>query len=217
MSARRMSRTSGLAALGAAGVAYLLGVHVLMTRAPDGPWTVLAVLAPLLLAALVGAVRAGGWWLGVLLAACLVLLGAAAARGGPLAPQPLYLAQHAGVHLALALAFGASLRAGGTPVIAALAARVHRELQRPFTPAMATYTRRITLAWTLYFIAMAGVSVALFALTRFSTWAVFANLLTPLATGLMFAVEYWLRYQLHPEFERTSVADALRAYLRPRA
>jgi uncharacterized membrane protein len=121
----------------------------------------------------------------------------------------LYLAQHAGIHLFLAAAFGATLRAGHTPLITTMAARVHREL----TPAMLVYTRKVTIAWTIYFVAMAGVSLALFALTRFDTWALFANLLTPCAMVLMFGGEYGLRYRLHPEFERTSVADAIRSYL----
>ena len=214
MSARRMSR---LAAVGAVSVAYLLGVHLLMTRSPHWPWTVVAVLAPLLLATLLGALRASRWPLGALAGALLVALCVVAASGVALAPQRLYLAQHAGVHLALALGFGCSLRAGHTPLITMLATRLHRELRSPFTPAMAAYTRRVTLAWTLYFVAMAAASVALFRLAHFDTWAVFANLLTPLAIGLMFSAEYLLRYRLHPEFERVSVADALRAYLHPRS
>ena len=39
---------------------------------------------------------------------------------------------------------------------------------------------------------------------RSTTWAVFANLLTPLALVAMFVGEYLLRYRLHPEFERAS-------------
>ena len=77
---------------------------------------------------------------------------------------------------------------------------------------MAAYARKATLAWTLYFVGMAALSVALYALAPFDTWALFANLLTPLAVALMFVGEYLLRYRLHPEFERASLADAIRAY-----
>ena len=42
----------------------------------------------------------------------------------------------------------------------------------------------------------------------------FANLLTPLAMVLMFVGEYLLRYRLHPEFERATLAQAMRAYSR---
>jgi uncharacterized membrane protein len=43
-------------------------------------------------------------------------------------------------------------------------------------------------------------------------WATFANLLTPVAILVMFVGEYVLRYRLHPEFERATLAQAVRAY-----
>ena len=48
----------------------------------------------------------------------------------------------------------------------------------------------------------------------FAAWALFANLLTPLAVVLMFVGEFLLRYRLHPEFERATLADAMTAYAR---
>jgi hypothetical protein len=39
-----------------------------------------------------------------------------------------------------------------------------------------------------------------------------ANLLTPLLVGALFLGEYLLRYRLHPEFERTRLVDAVRAF-----
>jgi len=59
---------------------------------------------------------------------------------------------------------------------------------------------------------MAALSVALFALAPFRAWAAFANLATPLAMVAMFVGEYVLRYRLHPEFERATLAQAVRAY-----
>jgi uncharacterized membrane protein len=78
---------------------------------------------------------------------------------------------------------------------------------------MRVYTRKVTLAWTIYFVVMACLSVALFAFAHFETWALFANLLTPFTMALMFGGEYVLRYRLHPEFERASIADAIRSYM----
>jgi len=59
---------------------------------------------------------------------------------------------------------------------------------------------------------MALVSLALFAGAPFAAWSVFANLLTPIGLVAMFAVEYAVRYRLHPEFERIDMATAWRAY-----
>jgi uncharacterized membrane protein len=92
--------------------------------------------------------------------------------------------------------------------VSALARRVHGSL----TPAMVAYSRKVNVAWTLYFVAMALLSLVVFASAPFTTWATFANLVTPLAIVVMFVGEYVLRYRLHPEFERATLAQAVRAY-----
>jgi len=166
------------------------------------------VLTPMLLAIAVGAWRGGQRLLGAIAALAVAWLCVQAAMGVAVSAAMLYLAQHAGIHLFLAVGFGSTLRAGHTPLITTLAARVHREL----TPAMLVYTRKVTLAWVLYFVAMAGLSLVLFGFAPFDTWALFANLLTPCSMVLMFVGEYLLRYRLHPEFERASIADAIRSY-----
>jgi uncharacterized membrane protein len=84
-------------------------------------------------------------------------------------------------------------------------------------PTMVVYTRHVTLAWTIYFVAIAGTSFLLFALVQFAltplaAWSLFANVLTPISLVAMFAVEYLLRYRLHPEFDRVAFLDAVRAY-----
>jgi len=63
---------------------------------------------------------------------------------------------------------------------------------------------------------MGGRMVAVHLLAPFTTWATFANLLTPLALVAMFVGEYLLRYRLHPEFERASLNDMIRAYSQAR-
>ena len=190
-------------------LAYVLGTHWLMTRATASPWNVVGVLSPMLVAIAIGAWRAGQHLLGAGAALVVAGLCVQALMGVSISAPMLYLAQHVGIHLFLAAGFGSTLRAGHTALITTLAARVHRE----FTPAMAVYTRKVTIAWTVYFIAMAVVSLALFTFARFEVWALFANLLTPCSVALMFGAEYTLRYWLHPEFERSSIADAIRSYL----
>ena len=196
-----------IAAIALASVAYILGTHWLMTRAAS-PWNVVGVLTPMLAAVAIGAWGAGQRALGALAGLAIVALCAQALLGIQVPPRLLYVAQHAGIHAFLAFGFGSTLRAGHTPLITTLARRVHRN----FTPEMARYTRKCTLAWTLYFVAMALVSIALYAFAPFEAWALFANLLTPLTLVAMFVGEYLLRYWLHPDFERASFADAIRSY-----
>jgi uncharacterized membrane protein len=54
--------------------------------------------------------------------------------------------------------------------------------------------------------------VAVYAACDWRVWSLLANLVTPLAIGALFVGEYLLRYRLHPEFERSSLAAALGAW-----
>ena len=192
------------------GGCYLLVCHWLMTQAPASPWNAVGVLAPMLAAIAVGAWRSGQRGPGVLAGLAVCALCTQALLGVQVPTRWMFLAQHAGIHVFLALVFGATLRADNTPLITTLARRVHRQ----FTADMAAYTRHCTLAWVVYFAGMASVSIALFALAPFEAWALFANLLTPASLVAMFVGEHVLRYRLHPEFERASFADAIRSYRR---
>ncbi len=192
-------------------LAYVAGSQWLMISAPASSWNAVALLTPMLALFCAWAWRARQRLLGGFALAAIVALVAQAALGSGLAPEKLYVAQHVVIHAGLAFWFGATLRPGQTPLIESLAARVHRHLTAPIR----AYTRKVTLAWTIYFVLMGLVSVALYAGASFDLWATFANLLTPLAVALMFGAEYLLRYRLHPEFERVSMLDAVRAYMHP--
>ena len=195
-------------AAGLALAGYALLSHGLMVLAGDRPWAVAALLAPLLIA--LGGVALRLRHLPTLLV-CLVLLGALAwigASGQAQSINRLYLLQHAGIHLALGCAFAYTLRRGATPLITALAARLHGTM----TPIKARYTRRVTAVWAGYFAGMVVLSLALYAWAAWWVWSLFANLATPLAAIALFVGEHLLRYRLHPEFERLSMLQTLRAY-----
>ena len=196
--------------VGLLGVAYVVGCHWLMTSAPDSRWNALIVIGPMLGLVALFAARRGQRLVAGLAALVLAGLVLQAWQGGGLAPATLYLAQHVAIHASLALLFALTLRPGQEPLVTALARRVHGVL----TPAMQAYSRKVTIAWSVYFVLMAAISVGLFLAAPFAAWAVFANLLTPLALLLMFVGEFLLRYRLHPEFERASFTAAMRAYTR---
>ena len=196
-------------AVAAAAVAYVLVTHWLMTGAPASPWNAVIVVGPMLGAASVVAWQRRHRLLAALAALATAGLVVQAWRGHELPGGSLYVCQHVAIHLLLALAFGLTLQAGREPLVTALARRVHGGT---LTPGMAAYSRKVTLAWTGYFVAMATLSLVLYVVAPFDVWAVFANLVTPLAILLMFIGEYLLRYRLHPEFERATLAQAVRAY-----
>jgi len=196
-------------ALAAAAVAYVLVSHWLMTGAPASPWNAVVVVGPML-----GAASVVAWQRRRRLLAALAALAAAglvvqAWRGHDLPAGSLYVCQHVAIHLLLALVFGLTLLAGREPLVTALARRVHGG---SITPAMAAYSRKVTLVWTGYFVVVATLSLVLYAVAPFDVWATFANLVTPFAILFMFIGEYLLRYRLHPEFERATLAQAVRAY-----
>jgi uncharacterized membrane protein len=200
------SRARWLAAA-AAALLYAGASHLLMTRAQDSAWSLAIVLGPLVALGCTALWRSGRRFAALLGIAAALLVGVRAAAGG-VSPRWLYLAQHAGVHLALAASFGITLRPGAQPLISMLAERLHGGL----TPALAAYTRQVTVTWVIYFLAMAATSLALFAIGDFALWSVLANLLTPIVTATMFVGEYLVRYRLHPEFERVTLQMCLRAY-----
>ena len=196
-----------LVAAGLALAGYALLSHALMVLAGDKPWAVAALLAPLVLA--VGGMAWQHRHLPTLLV-CAAALGGLAwigTSGQAQSINRLYLLQHAGIHFALGCAFAVTLRPGARPLITALAAR-----HGTMTSVKAIYTRRVTTLWAGYFGVMVVLSLTLYAWAPWWVWSLFANLATPLAAIGLFVGEHWLRYRLHPEFERTTMLQALRAY-----
>ncbi|MBL8303485.1 MAG: hypothetical protein JNM26_12005 [Ideonella sp.] len=194
-----------------AAAAYALLSHWLTVQSAGQAWALPAVLAPFWLAALVVAWRRRQAWQAAALLLAVVAVAWVVQRGGLGDMNRLYLLQHAGIHLALFAAFASSLRAGRTPLIGGIAARVHGHA---LTPAMAAYSRRVTAVWAGYFLAMALVSVGVYQRCSIEVWSLLANLATPLLIAALFVGEYLLRYRLHPEFERASLIDAARAWQR---
>ena len=203
-----------LAAAGAALAAYALLSHLLMLHAAREPWAVAVLFGPL-----VAALAAAGWQRRqpLLLAACaggVAVLVLVVLRGGVDDVNRMYVLQHAGIHAALACAFGFTLRADGTPLITQLARSVHTRLGHGFSAELAAYTRWVTGLWTVYFGAMVLLSLAIYLLAPWPWWSAFGNLFTPLSAAALMVGEHAQRYRRHPEFVRISLRSAITAYAR---
>ena len=196
--------------VGFCGAAYVLASHWLMTRAPASAWNAVLIIGPMLALLALYAWQRGQRLLGGVATLGLVALLWLGWKGGGVSPASLYVAQHVAIHAALATVFALTLLPGREALITALARRVHGQL----TPDMASYSRKVTIAWAVYFVAMAAISVVLFTFASFELWAAFANFGTPVSMALLFIGEHVLRYRLHPEFERATLAAAMRAYSR---
>jgi uncharacterized membrane protein len=120
----------------------------------------------------------------------------------------IYFVQHAGINLSLAAVFGRTLFGPHEPLITRFARMARVEALSPVTLA---YCRKVTLAWTIFFLAMAALSTLLFAFAPADAWSLFANLLTMPLVLAMFIAEQLTRNRL-PKEDRTGFADTLRAY-----
>lgn len=121
----------------------------------------------------------------------------------------VYFLQHAGTNVMLAAVFGLTLAHGQKALCTRFAETVHRT---GLPPEAVRYTRQITLAWTLFFLAMSLTSGILFFFFSIQAWSVFANFFTLPLVLLMFAVEYAVRLRKLPHLEKHSILDGMRAY-----
>lgn len=202
-----MRKRTLLAAALAIG-AYGALSHWLMLYAATEPWAMAAIMGPLVLGLAAAAWKRRHLPSLLLCASAVVALGAVTALGGVDDVHRLYVLQYIAINLGLCWTFAFTLRRGSTPLITRMAERVHRD----FPPPLRAYTVQLTRLWVAYFAAMSLACLALYAWAPWPWWSLFANLLTPVAALGFFVGEHVLRYWMHPEFERVSLAQAVRAY-----
>ncbi|HEY1996701.1 hypothetical protein [Paraburkholderia sp.] len=202
----------GQIARGAGSVAVIVacqvGTHYAASTPGEQGLGLMLVVAPLLAIALAAAARTQHrvWLLPLWALACLGLWWLRA----PLVRHFAWGAyfEHLSFVLAMAFVFGRTLSAGQEPLCSQFAAVVHGSL----APAIARYTRQITVAWTVFFLMIAGISTLLFAVSSVVVWSTFANYMTLPLVAVMFVGEHaWRRVAL-PDVERPSLLAVARAY-----
>lgn len=198
-------RWGGIIAL---GMGYAVIAHLAAASSTPGLTSALVAMAPLLLLATVLAWRSPqrAVMLTVLGMACLSLY---ALKDWLIAHYDwIFVLEHASTYSLLCATFGQTLMAGRTPMISRFARIVHGEL----SPAVVRYTRSATWAWTIYFGAVALMSLLLFAVASMAIWSTFANLLGIPLLALMFVGEYAARCYVLPPADRAGPLEAIRAY-----
>lgn len=122
----------------------------------------------------------------------------------------IYGAPHAAAYLFLLWLFGRTLAPGREPLITRIGRTVHGGL----APHMEGYTRRVTIAWCVFFGGQVAISAALYALAPLEAWSLFVNVLNLPLLALMFAAEYLYRLARYRDDSHASIAQALRAFAR---
>lgn len=108
---------------------------------------------------------------------------------------------HWSLYTALLTGFALTLRPGHEPLITAMARRLHG-----LTPEMARYTRKVTIAWALFFALQLSLSIGLFCFAPLTVWSFFVNILDLPLVAAMFAAEYAIRLRVLDNPPRHSLA-----------
>jgi uncharacterized membrane protein len=115
----------------------------------------------------------------------------------------------------MAWVFGSTLLHGRTPLIERAIILLHGS-SKAVTSDMAAYARRLTLVWTILFVALATINFVLAALARpgglllaaglhpsitipLEVWSLFANVLNYVIVAAMFFLEYQVRLRRFPQ------------------
>jgi uncharacterized membrane protein len=116
------------------------------------------------------------------------------------------LVQQCGLYGLIALGFGRSLLAGQTPLCTLLAEKLHGVLE----PIEISYTRRATLAWTLFYGLMALAILVLFFLVSPSVWSFFVDFVTYGLIIAMAVADHAIRRRLLPRHPAGGILAAVR-------
>lgn len=172
-------------------------------------WGVALALAPLSLVVALGLWRMSPRWLAAGLGLGLTGL---LAWLWPLLSQriaTMYFLEHMGVYTLLAVFFARTLAGPGESLVTQMARRVHGGV---LSEGQQRYTRRVTLAWSLFFAGMVVVSVGLFVWAPLPVWSAFATLLGGPLIAVMFLVEILVRRWVLPNEVRASLGETVRAW-----
>ena len=209
-----MSPAAGAARIAAVGIlalGYACLAHYTNTY-DTGSGGALLALAPLAIAALVLAWRSRHRLPAMTLAvsACVAALLAL-----PLLQRHtsmIYWIEHAATQSLLCMGFARTLAPGREPMVSAFARMVHGTL----APPMMRYTRQVTVAWSVFFGAMALVSTVLFVSAPVAVWSTFANFFTAPLIALMFVGEYAVRRRVLPDMDHASIIAGVQAFWKAR-
>ena len=82
---------------------------------------------------------------------------------------------------------------------------------------MEAYTRKLTIAWCVFFAAQLALSALLLHLGRLESWSLFVNVLNFPLCALMFVGDYLYRVARYRDWPQSSIANVIQAYARDRA
>jgi uncharacterized membrane protein len=124
----------------------------------------------------------------------------------------VYLLQECGMYGLLAVGFWHSLTAGNVALCTQLADRLHG----PLKPAEVRYTRRVTLAWAIFFSALTALITVLYVSASRTVWSAFVNFGALPLVAAMFLGEYAVRRRVLPATFRSGIMATIRVFFASR-
>lgn len=109
--------------------------------------------------------------------------------------------------------FQATLRPGSEPLITRIA-RIARSESEPLADELVAYTRRLTAAWAVFFLALAVNSLLLARFVSTETVLLFANSLNYLLMALFFVGENFYRRRRYPGYRHTTLLQLMGTLMR---
>ena len=187
---------------------YSVFAHITSATPGVGAWAILIAAAPIVVVAVAFA-RDSAWGMLLLLLTVLGIGLLAWLWDGLDNPVAwLYFLQQFSINMVLAWVFGRTLLGGRCPLCTMFASTVHPSM----TPELLRYTRGVTLAWSIFFAAVALVSAALFFLASIEAWSYFANILSWPLVGLMFVAENRVRKYVLPPQDQFGLRATIQAF-----
>jgi len=119
-----------------------------------------------------------------------------------------YLGQESIAYSLLGVTFGRTLRGNRVALCTRLADKVHG----PLSPLDVLYTRRVTAAWAVFFFAIAGLSLLLYALAPRQVWSIYINFCVLPLIGAMFLAESLVRRRVLPHVTGAGLVATVRVY-----
>lgn len=205
--------TSGGRRLQAIAALLLIGTYVGLSHysnsAPDAHTLgALLALGPLVSAAVIALWRYARPWVAAAAAAGLIVALMQIWSWFKSEYPWFYVMQDFSLYSMLALTFGRSLLPGHVPLCTQFADKVHG----PLLEVEVAYTRRVTLAWTGFFVADAITTLALFLAAPLRVWSFFSYILSPLLVVGLFIGEYFLRRVALPQRPRGGILAGVFVY-----
>lgn len=196
-------------------IGYQFLLHKVTVAGQLTPLTAALVLIPLAVAA--------GWAIAVELgvrltiilmsALALIALAAVSLFGLP-HPALIFGLPHLTANLFMLWFFARTLKNGREPLITSFARQLART---PLSAELETYTRRVTLAWSLFFALQIAVSLGMYAFGPLEAWSMFINILSGPLVAVMFMSEYTYRVLRFRDPDQSSLVASLQVFARESA